>query len=186
LIRTALDLARITGVVWGRPFERPQTDRWMLGGADTPVGDLGLELMDKLCDHIDVKKPGAIFIEQPLAPHEFPKDAKGRAQINLQTALKLNGYVFMAITVCRSRNIPVKMFHRQEVLAHFTGQSRYREKDAGKRACVARARQLYQLDIGYDEADALALWDLGCALENQKAYIAARLNGPLLQSRAAR
>ena len=61
MIRTALDLARITGVVWGKPFERPQTDRWMLGGADTPVGDLGLALMDRLCDHIDVKKPGAIL-----------------------------------------------------------------------------------------------------------------------------
>ena len=184
MIRTALDLARVTGVVWGHPFERPQTARWILGNPDSPPGDLGLRLMDKLCDHVDVTGTGGVFIEQPLAPHEFPKDKRGRAQINLMTVLKLHGYVFTALTVCRSRNIPAQMYHRQDVLAHFTGQPRFRERDDGKRACVARAKIIYGLDIGYDEADALALWDLGCARETPKAYLQARLERPILPSRA--
>jgi hypothetical protein len=177
VIYTALDLASRTGVAWGVPFQQPACTAWELRGPSR--GRRGLDLMSRLVEHLDTVRPDKVFIEKPLEPLALVRlDSTGAV------VLLLNGLVMLAETVCASRGIPSILYDRQDVLAHFTGQAKYREKDGGKAACAVRCRQLWRLDLRWDEADACALWHLGCAREDPKSYALAGLKEPVrLRSR---
>lgn len=174
-VYTGLDLARVSGIAYGVPFERPRTELWELSPQDGAWGARGLKLMQFLTEHLDQVKPAKVFIERPLKPI-----ARSRVDNSFEQNFLGNGLAFMAVTICHSRQVPWVLIDRQDVLLHFTKQARYSEKHAGKKACVIRCRQVYGMSVGYDEADATALWDLGCARENPQAYALAGVQRPIV------
>lgn len=180
MICSALDLAKMSGVCWGVPGGKPEFETWTLGGADTPRGKRGTNLMMKMVDHIQRVKPDLIFIEQPL-------EARVLASIGstMDTTLALQGFVFVAETVAFSRNVPTKLIERQDALLHFTGSKAYPKaiKDAAKKACMARCTQLRWIVADYDQADAAALWWTGCALADPKVAALMGVHAPAKMSR---
>jgi hypothetical protein len=174
VIVTALDLARVSGVAFGPPFAQPTFQTWTLGEVGSPLGERGCELLRRLNDHLARIEPARVYVEAPMRP----RIAVGKDGGNAATALQLNGLVFLALTVCWSRRVPTVMLDRRPALKHFTGQAGYKDRDAAKRACKARIRQLWRVDVGLDEADAGALLDYGCSLDNPKAFMQSRMSQP--------
>jgi hypothetical protein len=164
----ALDLAASTGMAVGVPFETPTLERWKLLGATR--GERGLDLIKRLTRTISEAGPIThITIEKPLEPERLAKlDTTGWGVI------QLNGLVFLAETIAAAHDI----HDRQDVLRHFTGIARYKVNEDGKRACVVRCKQLWGLTVGYDEADAGALWDYANAKLNPRGYALAGVNRP--------
>lgn len=167
LVTAALDLAKVSGVCWGEPFSTPFFETWVLGGADTPRGQRGKNLMAKLVEFIARVRPEKIYIEAPLT-------ARVLAEIgsNSDTTIALQGFVMIAETVAFTRGVPTELLERKAVLQHFTGQPSFsrRDKNGAKKACLARCGQLRWPVAGYDEADAGALWHYGCARDNPRAF----------------
>lgn len=166
MIYASLDLAKQTGVCWGTPGGRPEFETWQLGGMSLERGFRGVELMKKLVDFLAYVKPAKVFIEEPITPQ-----GQMNAGSSLEVTIALQGYVFLAETVCFSRGVPTILYARQDVLKHFTGQSRYKQKGAGKKACMMRSLQLRWQPANEDEADAGALWHYGCAEEDRASYL---------------
>ena len=176
----ALDLARVSGVAWGDPFDlhaRPSFESWTLGEPNSPLGARGLDLMQRLERHLYNFPPAKVFIEKPMRVTGMLK--KGGA--DQSTIMQLNGLVFIALTICWSRRIPTALHERQDVLKHFTGQPRYKDGKDGKRACQTRIKQIWGLIVGEDAADAGALLHYGAALEDQFAFLEARANEPVMR-----
>lgn len=183
-IYTALDLARVTGICAGVPFRRPVLcEHWTLGEPGEYHGhyaDRGLELSRLLKEHCLIWKPAKVFIEAPLELKQMGAGKGNQGKGNFSDLLQGNGLVFLTMVILRKIGTPFICYQRQTVLKHFTDQARFKIRDDGKRACVARARQLWQLSLTWDEADAAALWDYGCALEHQREYVHAAVASPVL------
>jgi hypothetical protein len=165
-IRLGLDLAAKSGVVWGQPFEAPEFAVWDLRAPR--LGQRGFNLMQRLTPLVDHLKPRGLskaYIETPLDAHVAAK--MGAIQ---ETTISLNGYVFLAMTILDTLGIEYALVDRQKALQHFVGQPRFKNKDDGKRACVVRCKQLGWGDVSFDEADAAALWDCGCARDNPREF----------------
>lgn len=178
MIYGALDLAKQSGVAWGEPMGRPEFETWQLGGQALQRGHRGMALMSKLVAWLDYVKPDMVFIEQPVPPQ-----GQMRAGSNLDVTIALQGYVFMAETVCFSRKVPTRLYDRQDILGHFTGKRVYKVKGGGKKACMARACQLRWQPGNEDEADAGALWHYGIAQENRAAHLQRSIIEPPRPSR---
>ena len=180
MICSALDLAKQSGVCWGEPNGKPEFETWTLGGADTPRGKRGANLMRKLVEHIAYVKPDLIFIEAPLTAAVLADI--GSTQ---DTTLALQGFVFVAETVAFSRGVETRLIERQDALLHFTGSKKYPRaiKDAAKKACMARCSQLRWIVADYDQADAGALWHYGCATLNPTAAALAGVEAAVRHSR---
>jgi hypothetical protein len=181
LVYSSLDLAKQSGICWGEANGRPEFETWQLGGADMPRGERGKWLMRKLVQHLTDVKPDKVFIEAPLPVH-----VAARVGSTQDTTIALNGFVFVAETVCHTRGIPTRLIERQDALLFFTGRASYPKsiKDGAKKACLARATQLRWVCANWDEADAGAQWFYGCATEDPKGYAlhgvneAARISRP--------
>src|SRR5215211_1834260 len=175
MIYVALDLARVSGAAWGPAFERPTFQTWTLGEVHSPLGARGVELAQRLRQLINDVCPGKVFIEAPMR-----MSGAMRKGSNADTLLQLHGLVFLAQTVCWKAGVECKLYERQAVLKHFTGQPRYKDSKDGKRACMTRIKQIWGVEVREDEADAGALLHYGCALNEPKAYIKARGSEPVM------
>lgn len=158
----AFDAAKKCGVCYGPAFKPPVVTTWDLPG---DLGERGCFLMKNTRLTFERIKPAKCFIEAPMEAH-----VATMAGTAPTTTISLNGYVFVLMMVCHQFDVPWELYPRQTILKHFTGQGRYAKKDDGKRACVVRCKQLGYEVRNYDEADAAALWDYGCAVNNPRAY----------------
>jgi hypothetical protein len=166
MIYGALDLAKQSGVAWGKPGGRPEFDTWQLGGAALQRGKRGLALMGFLVEWLADVKPDLVFIEGPMN-----SGGQANAGSTLDTTIALQGYILIAEMVCFSRGVPTKLLDRQDVLGHFTGRRTYKQKGMGKKMCMMRACQFGWRPENEDEADAGAMWHFGCAEEDRAAYL---------------
>lgn len=171
----SIDAAKSTGFAVGVPFTKPHCETWVLKGATR--AERYVHLRAKMIAAFTRYQPAVCFIEEPLA---------ARVLVNvgatIDTQLQLNGLVAVAEMVCELYDVRPVLVERQLVLGHFTGQQRYKGgQEAAKRACVARCHQLgYQIE-GYDQADAAAQWDYGCAQLYRNVYATVNSALPLKQ-----
>jgi hypothetical protein len=162
-VYAALDLAKSSGVCWGEAFQPPTFETWVFKAKSRPARFH--ELRIALAELLYRAKPAKVFIEEPVSPHILAGIGS-----SVETALQLNGMVALAEELCWHRGVATELFNRQKVLGHFTGQPRFKKKDDGKRACLVRCKQLGWDAEGFDQADAAALWDYGCARESPSAW----------------
>lgn len=163
----ALDLATVSGWAIGSTDSmKPRfgIERFAKRGA-TP-GQVGEAFMVWFSDMTRVEKLDALYVERPMHP-----SIASKIGTNAETNFILVGLPFLAVTFACARKIPVvAMVDAQDVKASFTGQRRFKDefdpsagkiiksREVGKRATVARCRQL-GLDVQDDNAaDACALW----------------------------
>lgn len=172
---SAFDAATLTGVASGLVGEAPRLETWGLGQKER--GLAGLALLTKLNWYLHDFKPDMVFIEEPL-----PAAVLTTIGTTLETTIKLYGLVFLIETVCSSHDIPTVQYRRQAVLKHFTGASRFPEKNGGKEACLARCAQLRWPAKDFEQADAAALWDYGCAQQRAAAWLAKASDRPMRQA----
>lgn len=153
-----LDLATTSGIAYGAAGEKPRCATWNLGRGLTRAHS-GLNLMRKLLAFIEEYHPDHIFIEEPMHARTMV-----RMGATVHTQVMLSGLVFMAETVAYSRGVKTTTVPVQTVRKHFVGKAIFKGKDAGKRVVAARCRALGWDFDGFDQADAAATWDYGCAV----------------------
>lgn len=174
----ALDIATLTGVAVGHPFDPIEFLTWDLkklaGGGPRPIrfNVLRSRILTLGTKYNFTK----VFIELPM-------DARQMFHLGtpIETQMLLTGAAAIAEMTLDELGVEVGWYDRQEILQHFTGQKRYKGKDMGKKACVARCAQLGWRVEGFDQADAAALFDFGCAREKylQRYYAQIATERPL-------
>lgn len=159
----ALDIARLTGAVVGNAFHAPLAEIWEVDAPERAGRFVMLQA--RMIPWLIRWRPVHVFIEKPM-------DARAMHTVGtpFHTQMQLTGLVAVAEMTCEKFGIPTTLYSRQDVLGHFTGVKRFKEKDDGKRACVVRCKQLGYYVEGYDQADAAALWDYGLAKLLPKTY----------------
>jgi len=168
----ALDPATTSGVAFGKPGDTPSFRTWRLKGENRGVK--GVAFLGFMRDLLDEVEPERVFIESPMGIIAATK----KGGIPPETILLLNGLVMLAETACASRRVPCELLDRNRAVFHFCGR---KPKVAGtaKAMCQSRARLLGWPVQTLDEADAAALWDLGCCLANPRAQVQAMIDRPL-------
>ena len=159
----ALDIATRTGWAYGRIPVRgmtaleavatkpPQPDSGViLVRSRLGIGHFLSEFVDHLGELLDTRKPSAVVIEAPILPQT----------VNFETVRKLMAMAGLAEMLATQRGIRrLRFVQPSSVKKHFTGSGRAKKPDM-EAACTSRG----WVFVDDNEADALAIWDLGCDL----------------------
>lgn len=159
----ALDIATRMGWAYGRiplrgltmleavAVQPPQPDSGVVTVRSAlGVGHFLSEFTDRLGELFDTKRPNGLVIEAPILPQTTSFD----------TVRKLMAMAGLAEMLAAQRRIRwVRLVQPASVKKHFTGNGRAKKPDM-EAACASRG-WVFADD---NEADALAIWDHGCAL----------------------
>lgn len=170
-----LDLATTTGWAVGPIGGKPVygSHRIASPGASSP--EVFSSFIAWLVDQLKVHAPRVVAYEAPLAP----SIVKGKTNVN--TVRRLMGLAAITEGVSYRMGIfTVLEATVQDVRGHFIGR-RNLPGDEGKRAVIARCRQLGYEPKDDNAADALAGYDYTCAMRNPKL---AALSTPLFKGKA--
>lgn len=157
----ALDVGVNLGVCFGAPNEKPETYSVRLKKPSEPRETAGANLIAFLQHHWVERRPVLIFKEAPFSLQAFVERANTDAVVRVTMAL--HG-IIEAMAVRYS--IPWSEKAVASIRKHFIGSSGRGERQATKRAVIARGVMLGYLpkDCKDDNAgDALAAWDFACA-----------------------
>jgi Holliday junction resolvasome RuvABC endonuclease subunit len=160
----ALDIATRTGWAYGRVPLRgttaleasavrpPKPDSGIIRVL-TEAGGLGhflAEFEERLTGLLDDKRPGGLIIEAPLLPK----------LTSFETVCKLMSMAGIAQKVADQWRIRWRRIAQPaSIKKHFAGKGNAKKPDM-----IAACRQRGWEVFDDNEADALAIWDLGCAL----------------------
>ncbi len=119
-------------------------------------------------DLVAERKPDLVVWEAPWSIEAWFADCKrkGRPQNGMSVIIG-NAIALHLMGLCDARDIPWQEVHRQTVMKHFIGTARPGGREEGKKAVLQRCHQLrYLPDLCKDDdrGDALANWDMACAL----------------------
>lgn len=146
----ALDLATTTGIAIGDTAGKPVGQTEQLGDVGGLHGRRFAYAMRLTSDLIRDHKPDLVVIEEPIA--NGPVGDRNR----LMMAMGLRGVVFAA---CSVRKVRVAEYSVNTVRKHFIGNGFIRSEPA-KKATFERCVRLGWKPANFDEADAMAVWDL--------------------------
>lgn len=168
----ALDLATMTGVAVGSPGASPFWWTEDLGEGDGRLARLIRIVHAIVTEH----RPTEIAIEAPML------NGMGKAAHTLKFLIQANGVVRAAARIAR---VPVKEEAVNSIRKHFLGQPP-KGRDNVKRATIARCHAIGWKVTDDNQADALALWDMRCAiLDGKHAVATSALFSGLSRSRGA-
>ncbi len=171
---TALDLATKTGVCYGEAGAKPMFTTWNFSSFKIR-GMRALYLNYYLDKHLNEFVPDKIYIERPLNPRTLFEIGTRD-----ETATLLSGLVLVAEMVAAKHGINVDSTITPQVARqHFLGRSKFSERGEGKEVSFRRAKMLEWPVHDLDQADAAALWDLGCARSRPNAWSRAAVERPL-------
>lgn len=165
----ALDIATLTGVAWGVPGEKPQSECYRLKEPDQHH-DIAFSNMIALVDSkIRELKPELVFKESALSLEAFKMMNSSQANVELQ--YKLHGIVE---GVCVRHGVLWDQEKENTIRKHFIGTGggtrgavdRVEARNQTKAAIVNRCHLLKYLPADCNDdnrADALAAWDYAAA-----------------------
>lgn len=169
----AFDLATQTGWAMGGPGDSaPKSSAVRLRDSDDPVGEAERNIRHLFLDLKRYKKPDLVVFETPWSLGAWFEHCKKKGRIqNAESLLLQNTLARIVAGECLDFGIPYAHFARSTVLKHFTGRATWSSgkgagdgRDIGKAMVLKRCAQLGYLPPGAkndDQADAIAMWDLG-------------------------
>jgi hypothetical protein len=170
-----LDLATVTGWAVGPIGGKPISGSQRLAPSGAPSSEVFGNFLKWLHDMIAVHSPRVVAFEAPLPPSLL------RGKTTVDTARRLMGLPAITEAVCNRMGIHSVLEARvDDIRQHFIGRRNLPGAD-GKRAVIARCRQLGYEPKDDNAADALAGFDYVAAVRNPKI---AHLRTPLFEKGA--
>lgn len=171
----AFDLATRTGWAKGAPGMVPESKAVTLAKPSDPDGTWQRNIRALYLVLANDVIPDLVIWETPASPESWKRmaQAHGRGQ-NGESLIMQNSLSDILKGTLDARGIPFVTVERRSVLKHYTGRGSWTSapkagdgRKLGKEAVLRRAIRLGHLPEGCrddDRADAIALWDYGCAV----------------------
>lgn len=172
----ALDQATVTGWAHSEPGQTPTWGHIDLAKSGVGMGKVGAAFSIFLEARIAVFRPQFVIYETPFI-------GGGRIPINPLTLRRLLGIAGLIDTICEQRGIECREAGSLAFTKFFTGQGRFEDRQAKKRATMERCKML-GWECSEDEADAVALL-LYAEAKLFPRYAMARPAGPLFSPERA-
>lgn len=174
-----LDVATAYGFAMGKPGEGPLLGHGQFRVAEAVDEAVYFSAFKWANEFFTVHRPSALFVEEPIlivnrGPNRRPENGK-----TLQRLWTLSGVVRM---VAHARSIHrIHTVTADAVRRHFIGMKKALNGDVAKRLVQERCTELGLPWKTADEADAIALWSLGCeAIQPGSGYAYERRLIPVL------